>query len=382
MQLTARVRGDPDPSRMVIMFRRTLPLILPLIAAGCATTTTQFADVDPALVAAEERAQREIVLRELDGQQARLDDLSFELLEAAVPLCGEDVAPRYGVRFANIYSYEEDWRAEAASALGLGDTIQILSVSLGSPAASAGLRAGDRVLAVENETLLQGDQAAEDLGRRLELSAGNDITLEIERDGSISQVLMLARPVCDFAAVVTVEGDINAFADGERMIFPWAMMRFAEDDELRGVLGHEIAHNAMGHIDARKKNALTGGILGAILDVAAATQGVNTAGQNTANFMSAAAQAFSQDFEREADYVGMYILARAGKDLESVPHFWREFAQVNPSAISYASTHPTTAERFVRLRQIADEIDTKVQAGEPLLPNMKEGEQLEPNRRR
>jgi predicted Zn-dependent protease len=83
------------------------------------------------------------------------------------------------------------------------------------------------------------------------------------------------------------------------------MMRFANDAELVGVLGHEIAHNAMGHIEARKKNALLGGLLGAILDVAAATQGVNTQGQNTANFMAAAARAFSQDFEREADYVGM-----------------------------------------------------------------------------
>lgn len=93
--------------------------------------------------------------------------------------------------------------------------------------------------------------------------------------------------------------------------------------------------------------------------------------------MNAAAQAFSQDFEREADYVGMYILARAGKDLETVPHFWREFAQVNPSAISYASTHPTTAERFERLQQIAEEIRQKETAGEPLLPNMKDGQGLD-----
>jgi len=177
--------------------------------------------------------------------------------------------------------------------------------------------------------------------------------------------------VCDYDAVVVVEGDINAFADGERVVFPWAMMRFAADDELVGVLAHEIAHNAMGHLDARRSNALLGGLFGAVFDVALATQGVNTRGENTANFMSAGAEAFSQDFEREADYVGMYILARAAVPLETVPNLWRQFAQINPSAISYASTHPTTAERFVRLRQTIEEIRAKRAAGEALLPEMK-----------
>jgi endonuclease YncB( thermonuclease family) len=201
------------------------------------------------------------------------------------------------------------------------------------------------------------------------LRVGEPIALSVRRADQTIDVTVVPVAACDFETVVVAEGDINAYADGERVIIPWAMMRFANDDELVGVLGHEVAHNAMGHIDARMTNAMLGGIFGAILDVAAATQGVNTGGQNTSNFMAAASKSFSQDFEREADYVGMYILARAGKSLESVPNFWRQFAQINPSAISYASTHPTTAERFVRLRMTAEEIARKRDAAEPLLPN-------------
>jgi predicted Zn-dependent protease len=37
------------------------------------------------------------------------------------------------------------------------------------------------------------------------------------------------------------------------------MLRFTgKDDELAVVVAHEIAHNAMGHIDAKKKNATLG----------------------------------------------------------------------------------------------------------------------------
>ncbi len=179
--------------------------------------------------------------------------------------------------------------------------------------------------------------------------------------------------ICNLGSSVTIEGDINAYADGRNIFFPWAMMRFANDDELRAVVSHEIAHNAMGHIEARKKNALVAGLFGAIADVALAAQGYNSQRQNTRTFMQAGAAAFSQDFEREADYVGMYIMARAGVPLVGGPNLWRQFAQINPSAIGYASTHPTTAERFVRLRSAIQEIETKRQAGRELMPDMKPG---------
>lgn len=178
---------------------------------------------------------------------------------------------------------------------------------------------------------------------------------------------------CSFGTIVTVEGDINAFADGRNVILPWAMMRFANDDELRVVVAHEIAHNAMGHIDAKRQNMLVGALFGIVADVALASQGVNTGGEYTNSFMGLGAMTFSQDFEREADYVGMYLLARAGLPLESAPEFWRRFAQISPKAISYASSHPTTAERFVRLRQTVAEIEEKRAAGRELLPEMKSG---------
>ncbi len=106
--------------------------------------------------------------------------------------------------------------------------------------------------------------------------------------------------------------------------------------------------------------------MGAVLDVAAGSDETDTSA--TAEFMEAAAEAYSQDFEREADYVGAYIVARAGYPLAGVPGVWRKFASISPSAISYASTHPTTAERFVRLNEIIQEIEAKIRAGEELLP--------------
>jgi predicted Zn-dependent protease len=338
-----------------------------------------MAEVSPAEVEEEENRQREIVLTRLQAEQNRLDDLADPLLRAALPLCPEDASPYAGIRVSSLATYdEEEWRDAATAALGLDGSVQVIHVTENGPADRAGVRPGDRLREVAGHAVVSGDDAAADameaLQAALAQNRGGSLELVVERDGRTRRVSLSPGERCGYTTLVTVEGNINAFADGERLIFPWAMMRFAEDDELRVVLAHEVAHNAMGHIDAKKGNALLAGLAGALLDVASATQGVQTGGAYTSEFAALGARTFSQDFEREADYVGLYIMARAGLDLSEAPLFWREFAQINPAAIGYASSHPTTAERFVRLRSTVEEIEAKAQLGEALLPNLKDPE--------
>jgi hypothetical protein len=45
--------------------------------------------------------------------------------------------------------------------------------------------------------------------------------------------------------------------------------------------------------------------------------------------------------------------------------------QESPGSIKYASTHPTSAERFIRLDKTVTEIQAKVASGAPLLPEAK-----------
>ena len=145
------------------------------------------------------------------------------------------------------------------------------------------------------------------------------------------------------------------------------MMRFASSDtELGLVISHEIAHNSMGHMRAKMTNYT----LGSILDIAAQillkipTQGL---------FGNLGGNAFSQGFEAEADYVGLYIMAQSGGDIDNAPQFWRRMAALSPAAIqsSHTSTHPATPERFVALEETVKEIKAKKAAGQPLTPNLK-----------
>ena len=68
----------------------------------------------------------------------------------------------------------------------------------------------------------------------------------------------------------------------------------------------------------------------------------------------------------------MYILAQAGYNLDDAVNFWRRFAVEVPNSIySTGGTHPSTAERYVRMESTIKEIKDKISKGENLIPTYK-----------
>jgi predicted Zn-dependent protease len=67
----------------------------------------------------------------------------------------------------------------------------------------------------------------------------------------------------------------------------------------------------------------------------------------------------------------MDILARAGYDLASTPNVWRRMAAEHPGSIKMAQTHPTTAERFIRLQATREESEKKKANHMDLMPEKK-----------
>jgi predicted Zn-dependent protease len=79
---------------------------------------------------------------------------------------------------------------------------------------------------------------------------------------------------------------------------------------------------------------------------------------------------YSKEFEAEADYVGLYLMARAGFAIEDTPNFWRRMAIAHPGSVKrgLAASHPPTPERFLALEKTVEEIDAKRARSEALLP--------------
>lgn len=165
---------------------------------------------------------------------------------------------------------------------------------------------------------------------------------------------------------------LNAYADGEKVVVFTGMMNFVEsDEELALILSHELAHNMLGHPESGGMNAMAGSLLGSLVDIMASSQGVNTQGAFSQIGGNAGVLTYSKDFEAEADYVGLYIMARAGYDIRSAPNLWRRMSLADPNGIYANTSHPSNPARTIALNKAVSEIEYKKKNGIILLPDFK-----------
>jgi beta-barrel assembly-enhancing protease len=210
--------------------------------------------------------------------------------------------------------------------------------------------------------------------KRAMLATLDRVAKRIARSGG--EVCAVIRPPdsqCNFEFVLEQDPELNAYADGNSVRITPPMMAIMESDEqLALVLSHEMAHNIMGHVGSKTINALTGTVLGLAVDVLAASQGLDTGGNFTQLGADVGSISYSVSFEQEADYVGLYILARSGYDPARAAQFWRRLTLADPKGAYGGVTHPSNPERTVALQATLNEIAYKRSHGLPLLPDFRQ----------
>ncbi len=358
----------------VWLMKALFALLLVSLLAACAAPTTRPVEIDKQAEEAEALLQRELSFEGFLEDEQRIKRVAQPILESAADLCKDKVRYDTGATFTSMGAYGKDFEPVVTKYLGLtGHELGLLHVVEGSPAAKAGLRRGDKLISVNGFVIPHTKEAAAELGKRAQewLKKPDPVVTVYARasaGGSTQTAQAVVTPVkaCDFPAFLVMQESLNAYADGKAIAIFRGMLRFASDTELAIVIGHELAHNFMGHVEAGQRNSA----LGTIAEIIAASRGIPTQGA----LGGAIALAYSPAFEAEADYVGLYVLARAGIEIKDAPKFWRRMAAANPAGISQRgmiASHPATSARFVALAKTVKEIEAKRAAGQPLTPELK-----------
>ncbi|MEO1038551.1 MAG: M48 family metallopeptidase [Pseudomonadota bacterium] len=349
--------------------RGHLLVFLALALSACMRPDVQRPAVYGAEVTAERARLAEQAVRFQDAEARRLTAIAWPIMTANAELC-----PRRthmpGFRLTSHHEYSRELRGAAREHLDVEHRPRLQMVVAQSPAEAAGLRAGDRVEAIDSRAT---GPRARDWRRslhHLERSARDGLVrLTIRRDGALMEYEIELRPACSYAIEIQRSPVVNAFADGERIVILEGLIDFAlNDEEIAFILAHELAHNVERHVQASQWNALAGGAAGLLIDVALASAGLNTGAVFAEAGMRVGAEAYSPEFEAEADYLSLYYLARAGIPLDGVEAFWRRMADRHPEGVTRTTTHPSYPERTVNIIATRQEIEAKIAAGEPLIP--------------
>ena len=167
---------------------------------------------------------------------------------------------------------------------------------------------------------------------------------------------------CAFAIELGNADNVNAYADGSRIMVTRGMMGFVQnDDELAYVVAHTMAHNMLGHA-ANQRNAAT---IGSVID------NLTRITPDTSMLIgSSGIKAMPQSLDVAADRLAIYLLARADYRIENAGAFWKRFAATYPATVlnGHTANHPALAQRTAAIDKAVAEVKAKKSANKPLTP--------------
>lgn len=199
--------------------------------------------------------------------------------------------PATGLVIVAIDQYPPALRAQARAELGFVFPVGVEAVVPGSAADRAGLRAGDGLLAINDQVVAfmphapAASSAVRDQVERqiIVLPSGAPITIAAARAGRSVTKTFEPSAACRARFEVVPTDKLIARSDGETIQLSSAYIERFGDDAVAVAFAHELAHLVLQH--GLKANKQT---------------------------------------EREADRLSLHLLVSADYDPAIAPHFWRE----------------------------------------------------------
>ena len=307
---------------------------------------------------------RDPVIDTLLERQERIYRIAAPLIIKNAVLCRTQARPLLGFTAKNQYSYPPELSVVARQSLGLDERLQVMQILDGSGAMRAGLKRGDILQTIQDITIPTGPQAEPEAARMLSPILKNltEINITVIRQNQPITVNVPLTLACAFAIDVGNTQNVNAYADGRRILLTRGLLDWlSTDEDVAVVIAREIAHNVLQHAKQLQQMATLSIVIDNLLlfkpDQVAA---------NSSNGIKITPEKMDQD----ADRLALFMLARAGYDLASFTRVMQKLAQIpNASqANTYPALHPWTEGRQSVIQSTMKEIRQKQSAKKALVP--------------
>jgi predicted Zn-dependent protease len=232
----------------------------------------------------------------------------------------------------------------------------------GLVATLAVLGGGCAIISPSEERKL-GGEAAEEVERTVGLVDDPKLVGYVRQvAGRIAQAAKRADVSWQFNVTDDIEPNAFALPGGYVYVTRGLLALLNSEDELAGVLGHEMAHvlerHAARRVGAATPFALLFGVPAGILGAVSPTLGdiVGGTGELASGMVLAS---YSRDQERDADQRGIVLAAQAGWDPAGLASFLQTLereealAGHDPNRPGFFATHPATPERVEKVRAAA-----------------------------
>ncbi|MBA3897251.1 MAG: M48 family metalloprotease [Sphingomonadaceae bacterium] len=290
----------------------------------------------------------------LRAADLRVATIGWRLQTANVALC-RDVVALPGFTVQTLSQYPPGTRAAARQVLGLGGRPAVGVIVPGSPADRIGLQAGDTIAAIDGAPTSDAVAPRASYESTAKVEADVEAALAhapakivVERSGARRTFALAGDKGCASRVQIVPGGKLDASADGRYVEISGGLYDFAaNDDELAVAIAHELAHNILGHRARLDSEGVSRGLF--------------------AGFGKSGAALRATEFE--ADRLGVWLVARAGYDVDAIVPFWTRIGAKTGAGILSDGTHPRWKDRIARAAAAVAELKAQRTAGWPLIPS-------------
>jgi len=194
----------------------------------------------------------------------------------------------------------------------------------------------------------------------------------VSRLDSVVKAFERGGPGVPFPVFVMETSEINAYADGTKVVFFTGLLDFVDSEgQVAYVLGHELGHNVRRHISKQYAQIGTLVVANAVLSQDYEYQPGRERDVEATQFVQGLTlymllTSYSRTHEYDADRQGLAMMVAAGYDPYDAVRFQQKmqqrFGKGDPLA-PYLSTHPTSEKRIEQLTHIIEDEYEKDSSG-------------------
>jgi hypothetical protein len=279
-------------------------------------------------------------IRDRVNRELRVAAIAQKILAANLESCPRK-SPQYGLGLARLdEASSPQLRLALTEALGLREYPTAFAVVPGSVSALAGIRADDRIVAINGVKWPTGDgldvsarKAFWDAFQSGQQSAV--LQVDAERGDQPVQFHLTGKPSCTASVFLINQSSENATAFGSRIEIHSALEALLQDDsELAFIISHEVAHVILEHSGPGKEAQIKDKVV-------------------------------RQRIEIEADELGVLLMARAGFDPAAAARAESRRYQTNgpvTRGLGLNGVYMPPKERDAFLAKRADEVRLQLEA--------------------